>query len=120
MSQGCKQVGAADVTQCSAAEQHAFWLQFLPLEPCCLQTGLRPQLVYAMHERSPVQHSSEWFVRLLSPCTQRFWHDEKRFRGSGDASLAQHVLFAAGGTRVGGNFKAAKAQGPMGWQVPDR
>eukprot|EP00882_Tetradesmus_deserticola_P023697 GHRQ01025803.1.p1 GENE.GHRQ01025803.1~~GHRQ01025803.1.p1 ORF type:complete len:223 (+),score=64.41 GHRQ01025803.1:724-1392(+) len=50
----------------------------------------------------------------------RFWHDEKRFRGSGDVSLAQHMLFAAGGTRTGGNFKAAAAPGPMGWQVPGR
>jgi hypothetical protein len=62
-------------------------------------------------------------MTLLSLCyfqTSRFWHDEKRFRGSGDDSLAQHMLFAAGGTRTGGNFKAAAAAGPMGWQVPDR
>lgn len=30
------------------------------------------------------------------------------------------MLFAAGGTRTGGNFKAAAAPGPMGWQVADR
>ncbi|KAF6261381.1 tubulin-tyrosine ligase family-domain-containing protein [Scenedesmus sp. NREL 46B-D3] len=29
------------------------------------------------------------------------------------------MLFAAGGTRTGGNFKAAAAPGPMGWQVAD-
>lgn len=52
--------------------------------------------------------------------TRRFWHDEKRFRGSGDASLAQHALLAAGGTRVGGHAKGAPSQGLMGWQVPDR
>lgn len=48
----------------------------------------------------------------------RFWHDEKRFRGTGDVSLAQHMLFAAGGTRTGGQFKDAVAQGSMGWQQP--
>jgi hypothetical protein len=50
----------------------------------------------------------------------RFWHDEKRFRGSGDESLAQHALLAAGGIRMGGNPKAAPVQGPMGWQVTNR
>jgi len=51
---------------------------------------------------------------------RRFWHDEKRFRGSGDESLAQHILLAAGGIRMGGNPKAAPVQGLMGWQVVDR
>lgn len=50
----------------------------------------------------------------------RFWHDEKRFRGTGDDSLAQHTLLAAGGIRTGGNPKAAPNQGLMGWQMPDR
>jgi hypothetical protein len=31
-----------------------------------------------------------------APQPRRFWHDEKRFRGSGDESLAQHTLLAAG------------------------
>lgn len=64
---------------------------------------------------------------LLPSCTfhigcpaYRFWHDEKRFRSSGDLSLAQIVLFAAGGIRTGGNLKAAPTQGAMGWQVPHR
>eukprot|EP00775_Hariotina_reticulata_P009845 gene9845-10004_t len=53
-------------------------------------------------------------------CLHRFWHDEKRFRGSGDVSLAQHLLLAAGGIRTGGVFKTAPVTGPMGWQVPQR
>lgn len=60
---------------------------------------------------------------LVSPTCRlchRFWHDEKRFRGSGEVWLAQHMLFAAGGTRMGGNFKEAHAQGYMGWQQPHK
>ncbi|KAG1663563.1 hypothetical protein FOA52_013183, partial [Chlamydomonas sp. UWO 241] len=46
----------------------------------------------------------------------RFWHDEKRFKGTGETSLAQRALAAAGGRRTGGNLKAAPTLGPLGWQ----
>lgn len=50
------------------------------------------------------------------PTVFRFWHDEKRFKGNGETSLAQRALLAAGGRRTGGNVKSAPTNGPMGWQ----
>lgn len=67
-----------------------------------------------------------WFKELLAqqqallgpprPTVFRFWHDEKRFKGNGDTSLAQRALLAAGGRRTGGNVKSAPTNGAMGWQ----
>jgi hypothetical protein len=51
-----------------------------------------------------------------SPSHFRFWHDEKRFKGSGETSLAQRALLALGGKRIGGNIKSDVSIGPMGWQ----
>lgn len=48
----------------------------------------------------------------------RFWYDEKKFKGTGEDSLVQKALIAAGGIRMGGNAKKAPALGPMGWQRP--
>ncbi len=45
-----------------------------------------------------------------------FWHDEKRFKGTGEDSLVQRALLAAGGRRVGGNVKHDPQPGPLGWQ----
>jgi len=44
----------------------------------------------------------------------RFWHDEKRFKGTGETSLVQRALLAAGGVRTGGNIKSARTSGLMG------
>jgi hypothetical protein len=41
---------------------------------------------------------------------RRFWHDEKRFKGTGEKSLVQRALLALGGVRTGGNVKAAPVQ----------
>ncbi|PNH02661.1 putative beta-tubulin polyglutamylase [Tetrabaena socialis] len=46
----------------------------------------------------------------------RFWHDEKRFKGSGSDSLVQAALLAAGGRRTGGHAKEDPSHGPLGWQ----
>ncbi|GLC40289.1 Tubulin polyglutamylase ttll5 [Pleodorina starrii] len=46
----------------------------------------------------------------------RFWHDEKRFKGSGADSLVQRALAAAGGRRTGGHEKSDPSHGPLGWQ----
>lgn len=50
-------------------------------------------------------------------CMSRFWHDEKRFKGTGETSLAQRTLLALGGQRVGGAQKLDPSPGLMGWQV---
>jgi hypothetical protein len=56
-------------------------------------------------------------VHLEHARTCRFWHDEKRFKGTGEDSLAQIALLSIGGARVGGHVKSAPTQGPLGWEV---
>ncbi|GLI59600.1 hypothetical protein VaNZ11_001529, partial [Volvox africanus] len=46
----------------------------------------------------------------------RFWHDEKRFKGTGADSLVQRALASAGGIRTGGHMKSDPTHGPLGWQ----
>ncbi|KAL6752058.1 tubulin-tyrosine ligase family-domain-containing protein [Haematococcus lacustris] len=50
--------------------------------------------------------------------TFRFWHDERRFKGSGTNCVVQSALFSQGGVRTGGYPKAAPVPGPLGWQRP--
>eukprot|EP00198_Chlamydomonas_reinhardtii_P004771 XP_001694107.1 predicted protein [Chlamydomonas reinhardtii] len=50
--------------------------------------------------------------------TFRFWHEERRFKGSGERCIVQRALFEHGGVRIGGYPKAAPVAGPLGWQRP--
>lgn len=50
-----------------------------------------------------------------TPTLFRFWHDEKRFKGTGETSLVQRALINAGGRRMGGHIKSAPTQGPLGY-----
>ena len=77
---------------------------------------------------TPTYHTSfidsQWFKDMQreeqeSPSlsqTFRFWHDEKKFKGNGENSLAQRNLLRLGGLRTGGNIKSASSAGPLGWQ----
>ncbi|KAG2433886.1 hypothetical protein HXX76_008239 [Chlamydomonas incerta] len=50
--------------------------------------------------------------------TFRFWHEERRFKGSGERCIVQQALFEHGGVRIGGYPKSAPVAGPLGWQRP--
>ncbi|GAX75739.1 hypothetical protein CEUSTIGMA_g3182.t1 [Chlamydomonas eustigma] len=65
-----------------------------------------------------------WFIedkskRVTQALRFRYWHDEKRFKGTGETSLAQRALNTLGGQRMGGNVKSDPVQGPLGWQRKD-
>jgi hypothetical protein len=74
----------------------------------------------ASHHTSFIE--SQWFrdrgEERASPLVNlfRFWHDEKKFKGNGENSLAQRALLRLGGQRTGGHVKGAPSTGPLGHQ----
>lgn len=85
------------------------------------QRLLSPAVVGAVAHRNggrPFSTDTQPAPQAQERVSFRFWHDEKRFKGTGEQSLVQRALLEQGGIRMGGNVKSHPELGPMGWQKP--
>jgi hypothetical protein len=110
-------LGLRSALQCSSRSRKgpASALQNRTCSPAAAVTSRIPHTQFALLPTPPAPWQRP---RTRGSGKFRFWHDERRFKGSSDRCVVQQALFDAGGARTGGYPKCSPLPGPLGHQRP--